>query len=356
MSSKVFTLAELAELTQSKLVGNPSHQIFNVSDLDSATSEDASFLNKLPFGQTNRYEQAMRKTTAGVIFIHPEMTLTEGRNYLLNEDPSRAFQVTLEAFNGASPELTGFVGIHPTAILHPTCKIGNGVQIGPYAVIDKEVKIGDRTIVSSHCYVGPFTVIGEDCLLHPHVTLREKCILGNRVILQPGAVIGSCGFGYTTDKQGRHAKLNQVGAVHIEDDVEIGANTTIDRSRFKMTVVRRGTKIDNLVQIGHGAKIGTDNMIVAQTGIAGSAETGRHVVLAGQCGVAGHIKLGDQVIVTAKAGVDKSLPEAGKYGGSPAIPLGEHHRTHVYLKNIEKYIEQIKALSARLSLIEEKLN
>jgi UDP-3-O-[3-hydroxymyristoyl] glucosamine N-acyltransferase len=178
-------------------------------------------------------------------------------------------------------------------------------------------------------------------------------MIGNRVILQPGVVIGSCGFGYTTDKQGRHAKLNQVGGVHIEDDVEIGANTTIDRSRFKMTIVRRGTKIDNLVQIGHGSIIGSDNMIVAQAGIAGSVETGSHVVLAGQCGIAGHVKLGKGVIMIAKSGVDKSLPEGGKYGGAPAVPLAEHNRTQVYLRNIEKYIKQLKALEARMDKLEE---
>lgn len=355
MSKKAFTLAELAEITNSKLVGNPSHQIINVSDLDSATSEDASFVNKLPYGQASRYEQAIRTTSAGVVFVHPEVALTEGRNYLLNEDPSRAFQITLEAINGSELERTGFEGIHPTAVIHPSSKIEKNVQIGPYAVIDKEVEIGTRTVIGSHCYVGPHTKIGEDCLLHPHVTIREKCLLGNRVILQPGAVIGSCGFGYTTDKQGRHAKLNQVGGVSIEDDVEIGANTTVDRSRFKMTVIAKGTKIDNLVQIGHGAKIGPDNMIVSQTGIAGSVETGRHVVLAGQCGIAGHIKLGDGVIMTAKSGIDKSLPKAGKYGGAPAIPLAEHHRTSVYLKNIKKYVDMIQELNVRLNNVEEKL-
>lgn len=353
MTHKGFTLTELAELTKSKLIGNPTHKITNVADLESARGEDASFLNKLQYGQSSRYDKAMRQSAAGVVFVHPETTLDEGRNYLLNEDPSRAFQITLEAINGATPELTGFTDIHPTAIVHPSSTIGKGVILGPYTVIDKEVRIGDRTQIGAGCFIGPSSVLGEDCILHAHVTIREKCQIGNRVILQPGAVIGSCGFGYTTDKQGRHAKLNQVGIVKIEDDVEIGANTTIDRSRFKATVIGRGTKIDNLVQIGHGSVIGPDNMIVAQSGVAGSVETGRHVVLAGQCGVAGHIKLGNGVILSAKSGVDKSLHTAGKYGGVPAMPLTEHNRTHVHLRHIEKYVKQIKAMDARLSKLEE---
>lgn len=353
MAKKIFTLTELAELTKSKLIGNPSHTITNVADLESAGEEDASFLNKLQYGQSSRYDKAMRQSAAGVIFVHPETALEEGRNYLLNEDPSRAFQITLEAINGTSSELTGFAGIHPTAVIHPSSKIGKDVVIGPYTVVDKDVHIGDRTQIGAGCFIGPYCTLGTDCTLHAHVTVREKCQIGNRVILQPGAVIGSCGFGYTTDKQGHHTKLNQVGIVKIEDDVEIGANTTIDRSRFKATVIGRGTKIDNLVQIGHGSVIGPDNMIVAQTGIAGSVETGRHVVLAGQCGIAGHIKLGNGVILTAKSGVDKSLPTAGKYGGAPTLPLAEHNRMQVHLRNIENYVKQIKALEARLSKLEE---
>ncbi len=354
MEKKQYTLAELADKTQSTLIGDPNYCITNVADLESASQEDASFLTKLPYGQNSRYEQVMRKSAAGVFFVHPEATLIEGRNFLLNEDPSRAFQMVLELINGSKQELTGFTGIHPTAVLHPTSKIGKDVTIGPHAVIDKGVVIGDQTSIGAGCYIGPSCILGTHCIIHPNVVIRERCTLGDRVVLQPGVVIGSCGFGYTLDKQGRHVKLNQVGTVVIEDDVEIGANTTIDRSRFKSTRIGRGSKIDNLVQIGHGAVIGPDNMIVAQTGIAGSTETGQHVVMAGQCGIAGHLKIGDRVILAARTGVDKSLPEAGKYGGVPAMPLSEHNRIEVRLRNIEGYVDQVKKLEARLAKIEEQ--
>jgi UDP-3-O-[3-hydroxymyristoyl] glucosamine N-acyltransferase len=354
MEKRVYTLAELASLTESRLVGDPAHRISNVADLESAGVEDLSFLNKLPFGQISRYEKAMQHSTAGAIVVHPDTPLAEGRNYLLHDNPSRAFQAVLEAIRGKEPFITGFAGIHPTAVVHPSCQLGKEVSIGPHAVIDAEAIIGDRCHIGAGCSIGPQVTLGRDCTLHPRVTIREQCHLGDRVILQPGAVIGSCGFGYTTDAQGKHTKLNQLGCVIIEDDVEIGANTTIDRSRFKETRIGRGTKIDNLVQIGHGATIGPHNLIIAQTGIAGSAETGRHVVLAGQCGLAGHLKIADGTILAARAGVSKSITKRGKYGGAPAMPLEEYNRLNVHFRNLAHYVERLRHLEARLSAVEQK--
>ncbi len=353
MQKKSFTLAELAELTQSQLIGDPTYLIFSVADLESAESRDASFLTKMPYGQVSRYEKAMQQSKAGVIFIHPSIVLMDHRNYLLNDDPSRAFQQVLELFNETEKELTGFKGIHPTAVIHPTCKIGQDVHIGPLVVIDQEVTIGDRTSIGAGSFIGAHTVIGMDCTLYARITIREKCLLGHRIVIQPGAVIGSCGFGYTMDKQGHHQKLGQFGTVIIDDDVEIGANTTIDRSRLKSTHIGRGTKIDNLVQIGHGVVLGEDNLIIAQVGISGSTQTGRHVVLAGQVGVTGHLKIGAGVIVAAQAGVEKSLPNAGKYGGKPARPLTEQNRNSVHVRRLEKYAQQIQDLEKRLEALEK---
>jgi UDP-3-O-[3-hydroxymyristoyl] glucosamine N-acyltransferase len=352
MAMKAFTLAELAEMTNSRLIGNPTHRITNVASLESASQEDASFLAISRY-TASRYDQAMVKSQAGVIFIAPTTSPIEGRNFLVNEDPSRAFQQLVETFHEEAKILSSFQEIHPTAIIHESCKLGKNVTIGPFVVLDQNVTVDDDTFIGSHCYVGPFSIIGKQCILHPQVTIRERCTLGNRVILQPGAVIGSCGFGYTTDAKGRHTKLNQVGVVIIEDDVEIGANTTIDRSRFKSTLIKRGTKIDNLVQIGHGAIIGEDNIIVAQSGIAGSAETGKNVVLAGQTAIAGHLKIAAGVILSARTGASKSITEAGKYGGVPAVPIGEYNRKQVFLRNIETYVEEIKNLRTRIKKLEE---
>jgi UDP-3-O-[3-hydroxymyristoyl] glucosamine N-acyltransferase len=351
MQPKSFTLADLAKLTQSRLVGNSELVITNVADLESARQEDASFL------ANSRYEKAMQKSQAGVIFVNPQTTLHKDKNFLITDNPSLAFQKVVEVFYDSSLDESGFIGIHPTAVIHASAKIGHNVIIGPYVVIDKQVIIKDNTVIHAHCAISPGVEIGENCLLHANVVLRERSVLGNRVILQPGVVIGSCGFGYILDHQGRHKKLNQIGYVLIEDDVEIGANTTIDRARFKTTRISRGSKIDNLVQIAHGVCIGQDNIIIAQTGIAGSTETGKYVIIAGQVAVNGHIKLADGVMVSAKSGVSKPLTEAGgKYGGIPARPIKEYNRTHVHLRNIETYVNEIKNLQERLAALENQVH
>lgn len=351
MNKKSFTLQELAEFTGSQLIGDPNYCITNVESLELAESTDAAFLSK-PLSGFRGYEKAMLKSKAGVVFIYTGDGLPAGRHFLVNEDPSRAFQKTAEAFYGTEQGISGFTDIHPTAVIHPTASLGKGCVIGPYAVIDKDVVIGDETTISSGSYIGPSSRIGSNCLLHPRVTLRERTILGNRVILQPGVVIGACGFGYLTDKTGRHTKLNQLGSVIIGDDVEIGANSTIDRSRFKNTQIGRGTKIDNLVQIGHGVKIGEDNIIVAQTGIAGSTKTGSRVTIAGQVAIAGHLQIADYVVVAGRSGVTKSLTKPGIYGGMPARPLDDYNRTTVHLHNLSDYVKRLRALEKKMESLE----
>lgn len=348
MSRKAFSLSELATLTASRLVGDPQIEISDVADLDSAKQMDASFLSNA------RYAQSMHNSEAGVIFVTPQTKLLANKNFLINDNPSKAFQQVVDLFYSDSRMLSGFQGIHSSAVIHETAKIGRNVQIGPHAVIDQEASIGDDTFIGAGTYIGPNSRVGQQCQIHPHVTIRENCFIGNHVIIQPGAVIGSCGFGYHTDAQGKHTKLNQVGSVTIEDCVEIGANTTIDRARFKTTKIGRGTKLDNLIQIAHGVELGPDNIFAAQTGIAGSTSTGRCVMSGGQVAIAGHIEIGSGVMIAAKSGVSKTLSKAGKYNGIPAMPLNEYNRNAVYLRNIEKYIEQIKSLEERLNQLEQE--
>lgn len=344
---KNFTLAELATLTNNKLIGDPEYVISGVADLETATSQDASFFSNL------RYQHAMNHSKAGVIFIDSTATLIEGKNYLLSDQPSQSFQQLVDVLFPQRNSPSGFIGIHPTAVIHQTAQIGEGVTIGPHAIIDEGVTIATQTFVGAGVYIGPESIIGSSCIIHPRAIIRERCEIGDRVIIQPGAVIGSCGFGYITDIQGQHIKLNQVGNVVIENDVEIGANTTIDRARFQSTKIGQGSKIDNLVQLAHGVQIGPHNIIVAQVGIAGSTSTGRYVVLAGQVAVAGHIHLSDGVTVAGKSGVTKSL-SSGKYGGIPAITLNEYNRNQVFLRNIEKYVNLLKNLTKRLESLESQ--
>lgn len=338
-----FTLQELSELTHSRLSGNPSFPILGVDNLESATPSDASFLANA------RYQEVMSRSRAGVICVTPDTPTEQGKNYLISEDPSRAFQKIAEAFLKTGAHSTGFQGIHPTAVVHPSAKIGENVQIAPYAVIDQYATVGDHTCIAPFVSVGPGVSIGTHCYLHAHAVVRELCSLGNRVILQPGAIIGSCGFGYITNVEGAHTKLEQLGTVVLEDDVEIGANTTIDRARFKETRIGRGTKIDNLVQIGHNVTLGAHNIIVSQTGIAGSAKTGRNVVMGGQAGIVGHIEIADFTMIATRGGVSKSISKAGKYAGAPVLPLAEHNKQQVHSRKLSDYVKRLEALEKQIS-------
>ncbi|MCB1180993.1 MAG: UDP-3-O-(3-hydroxymyristoyl)glucosamine N-acyltransferase [Chlamydiia bacterium] len=348
ISSNIFTLKEIAELTQSELIGNPHHQITGVEDLESAKNSDASFL------ANPRYERQLVTSKAGVIFLCPTKKRPASGNFLLNQNPSFAFQQLIDALF-PQEKISGFGdGIHPSAVIHESVEIGEHVTIGPFVVIDRGTKIGDYTTISPHISIGMDVVIGDHCFFHPHVTIRERTKIGNRVIIQPGARIGSCGFGYITDENGKHTSLRQVGIVILEDDVEIGANTTIDRARFKATIIHSGTKIDNLVQIAHQVEIGQDNLIVSQTGIAGSSKTGRNVVLAGQVGIIGHIELADNVILTARTAVTKSLKEAGVYTGVPAAPFMEYKRLMVKFRNLGQLEQRVRELESQLKNASEK--
>ncbi|MCE5293265.1 MAG: UDP-3-O-(3-hydroxymyristoyl)glucosamine N-acyltransferase [Chlamydiales bacterium] len=338
-----YSLEELAKRTNCQLVGDPSHCITGVADLESATPTDASFL-------TNpRYHGAMQRSHAGVVVIAEGISRPDNKNYLISSSPDSAFQQLIELFRTNRAPNTYFEGIHPTAVIHPTAKVEPGCTICPYVVIDGGVVIGKNTFIGQGSSIGADVIVGEECVIYQHVTIREGCTLGSRVVIQPGAVIGSCGFGFTTDAKGQHSKLNQVGTCIIEDDVEIGANSTIDRARFKATRIGKGTKIDNLVQIAHGVVIGNHCLIIAQTGIAGSATLGNHVILAGRVAVNGHITLGNQIVVAALSGVTKSLKKPGRYAGNPAIELSEHNKNQVHLRNIESLIQEVKDLKQKLS-------
>lgn len=338
-------LFELAELTGAKLLGNGAHEIDGVADLKSATSSEASFL------ANSLYTPLLSKSKAGVICVSPEIETQEGQNYLISDDPSGTFQAIAKILLGGDRE-SGFSGIHETAVIHESAQVGADVTIGPYAVVDRDAIIEEGTTLSAHVYVGSGSVIGQGCFLHPGSIVREHCQLGNRVILQPGAVIGSCGFGYLTNKQGEHEKLEQLGNVILEDDVEIGANSTIDRARFKTTRVGTGTKIDNLVQIAHNVELGSHNILAAQTGVAGTAKTGRNVIMGGQVGVVGHLEITDFVMIATRGGVSKSITKSGKYAGGPVMTLADHNKTQVHLRKIENYAKKLAELEKRLEELE----
>jgi UDP-3-O-[3-hydroxymyristoyl] glucosamine N-acyltransferase len=338
-----YSLKELAALTTARVVGDPELLVEGINTLDEATASDISFLaNPL-------YTEAMKQSKAGAVCVRPDVEVPPGKSFLVSDNPSATFQKIAELL--LPPDKgSGFTGIHPSAVIHPSVKLGAGVTVGPNAVIDRDVIVDANTIIGPNVSISHEVHIGEDCRLYANTVVRERCKLGNRVILQPGAIIGSCGFGYTPDNQGRHVKLEQLGIVILEDDVEIGANTTVDRSRFKTTRIRQGTKIDNLCQIGHNVEIGEHNVIAAQTGIAGSSKTGKYVMMGGQVGVLGHTEIEDEVHIATRGGVSKRLKK-GKYRGSPAMPISEYHRQEVHVRRLEEYVERLKVLEKKLSNI-----
>jgi len=345
--AKAFSLGELSELTETELVGDPDLEISSVDNLESASEKDASFL------ANPKYNEAMKQSKAGVICIDRKTALVKGKNFLISDNPSRTFQLIAEKIIASTHQTSGFKGIHPTAVVHESAKIGKDVMIGPHAVIDAYTEVGDGSQIYPNVYVGVGAKIGQNCTLYSNSTVRERCILGNRVILQPGAVIGSCGYGYTTDpKTGRHTKLEQLGNVVLEDDVEIGANTTIDRARFKETLIRKGTKLDNLVQVAHNVELGENNIIVSQTGIAGSSKLGNNVFLGGQAGVVGHVSITDNVKVATRGGVSKSITESGIYGGGPVSPMPEFNKRQVLLRKIGVFVKDLANLKKRVDKLD----
>lgn len=342
MAQRSYSLQELAYLTGSTVRGNAEHIINNVADLAQAKSSDISFF------ANPKYEGQLKKTEAGAVCAIDPSVCPEHLNVLVTADPSRVFQTIAELFAQDRPDITGFKGIHPTAVIHETAQVADDAVIGPYVVIDAEAVIGKGTFIGAHSYIGPQTTIGEKCVFHARTTIREGCVIGNRVVLQPGAVIGGCGFGFTTSAVGQHTKLEQIGNVILEDDVEIGANTTIDRSRFKSTIVGKGTKIDNLVTLGHGVEVGQHTIIVAQTGVAGSTKIGDHCTIAGQVAIAGHLTIGPKTRIAGKSGVSKSLP-TGDYSGIPVQQISAYNKNAVLLRKMPEFVAEIEKLKKELA-------
>ena len=255
------------------------------------------------------------------------------------ENPSLAFAGLLAKF---APEPIRFVpSVHPTAVIGRDVILGDGVSIQPYVVIEEGAEIGAGSVIGAHGYIGHGVKIGRDSYLAPRVTVGARCIVGDRVIIHSGAVLGSDGFGFEFSG-GRHVKIPQNGIVQVDDDVEIGANVTIDRARFGRTWIQEGTKIDNLVQIAHNVVIGKHCIVVSQTGISGSTRLGNNVTLAGQVGVVGHIEIGDRVVAGAKTGISKNIPAGEVIWGVPSQPMKEYKEQMALVRRLPKLLERLK--------------
>jgi len=284
------TLEEIAKLSGGKLQGDPDTKITGAASLAEATVHEISFFNN------PRYLPQLRKTRAAAIIVPLDFSEQIGAAVIRVQNPAKAFEQIVIKFAPAPIKFAP--GIHPSAVIHPRARLGDGVSIQPLAVIEAGAHIGSGVVIGAGSYIGHGVAIGDGSIIYPRVVIRERCRLGARVILHSGAVIGADGFGFEMTAKGQE-KVPQIGIVQIDDDVEIGANTTIDRARFGRTWIQSGAKIDNLVQVAHNVVIGKDTVIAAQTGIAGSVRIGSRVMIGGQAGIIGHIEIADGTMIGA---------------------------------------------------------
>lgn len=332
------SLKEIAEFIHGEVTGDGTTVITGVAGIKEASKGDITFL------ANPKYFALADKTRASAVITSKDVTGL-AIPQIKTDNPSLAFVKVVNYFSPLGS--THPKGISPKAHMGKNVSLGKNVAIGPFCVIEDNAAIGEGTIVYANTFIGNGSIIGSDSLIYPNVSIRERIIIGSRVIIHSGAVIGSDGFGFVT-VEGRHHKVPQTGTVEIGDDVEIGANVTIDRARFDKTVIGRGTKIDNLVQIAHNVVIGEDSIIVAQVGIAGSTTIGKNVTIAGQAGLVGHIDIGDQAIIAAQAGVLKSVPADTMVSGYPAKPHETAKRVNACIQNLPKLYEQITELKKKI--------
>jgi len=338
---KSVSAKQLAELVGGKLLGDETKMVSGVSSLKDATPDQVSFVGN------KKYQSQLETTKAQVVLVCEDLEdePLNGRTFIVCESVDLAFSKVIMVFAPEAPKYPA--GVHPSAVIASSAVIGANVHVGPCAVIAEQVVIGDNTVIGAGSYVGQESKIGANCFISPNVTVMHRCYIGNRVILHPGVVVGGDGFGFVPGPRGI-IKIPQIGIVQIDDDVEIGANTTLDRARFGKTWIKQGVKIDNQVMIAHNVVVGEWSILVAQCGIAGSAELGRGVTLAAKSGVNGHITLGDGVQVAGTSGVVKSLPAGAIALGTPAESQREFMTRWTLPKKVEKLTKKIEELENEL--------
>jgi UDP-3-O-[3-hydroxymyristoyl] glucosamine N-acyltransferase len=334
-------LGEVASYLQGELVGDPSIEITGIAGIEEATTGDLTFL------ANPKYKAFLEKTSASCVIVGKEIGGAKVP-LIRHSNPYFAFSKAMELFFETKKKYPKT--IHLTAVLGKEVKLGKEIHLGPYVVIDDNVELKENVTVLAGSFIGEGSNVGENCLIYPHVTIRENTKIGKNVIIHSGAVIGSDGFGYAKEK-GTHHKIPQMGKVIIEDDVEIGANVTIDRATLGTTRIGKGTKIDNLVQIGHNVVIGENCIIVAQVGISGSTRLGNNVVLGGQVGLVGHIKIGNNVMIGAQSGVTKDIPDNAIIFGYPAREIKKTKKIEACLSRLPEYIKRLKEIEEKLKKI-----
>jgi UDP-3-O-[3-hydroxymyristoyl] glucosamine N-acyltransferase len=349
------TVLEIAKILNGTVDGNTDCEIRSLSKIEEAGQGDITFIANL------KYKKYLKTTQASAILIARDATFDELKirsvpiTVIKVDDPYRAFTHLVDLFY-PEPQLPA-KGIHPTAIIATTALIGTDCSIGPYVVIGERCTIGNATILFPGCVLCDDVKVGTQTVMYPNVTIREQCVIGNHVIIHPGTVIGNDGFGFAPREDGSYEKIPQRGIVVIEDEVEIGANCTIDRATIGQTCINRGTKLDNLIHIAHNVVVGEHTVMAAQTGISGSTKVGRYCAFGGQVGLTGHITIADKTSIGAQSGVPKSITEPGKtYFGYPAKELHETLKIQAATGQLPSLLLEVRALQKRIEELELKLS
>ncbi|MDR2809860.1 MAG: UDP-3-O-(3-hydroxymyristoyl)glucosamine N-acyltransferase [Tannerellaceae bacterium] len=343
-----FTAQQIADILNGTVDGNPDVMVNNFSKIEEGTPHSLTFL------ANPKYEHYIYHTEAGIILVNQDFTPSAPLKNTLVRVPNAyaALAVLLEMTEKQKKEKEG---IDSTAFIHPTAHTGQGCYIGTFACIAENARIGDNCKIYPYAYVGDNVVIGNNCILYPHVAIYEGCVIGNHCILHAGCVIGSDGFGFAPEGE-QYKKIPQLGNVILEDNVEIGANTTVDRAVMGATIVHKGAKLDNLVQIAHNVEVGEHTVIAAQAGVSGSVKIGKHCRFGGQSGLAGHIGVGDHVSIGAQAGILSHLEEGRTVLGSPAIDAKAFMRSSVIFSRLPDMYRTVDKLQREVEQLKKEIN
>jgi UDP-3-O-[3-hydroxymyristoyl] glucosamine N-acyltransferase len=340
-------LQDIAQLVNGKITGAENSVISGLAKIDEAKNGELTFLYH------PAYEKYFQSTKASAILVKTGFDKTrDDINYIEIEFPEKAFFTLIRKYFAPKFPLEG---IDKTAFIHPEAVVGQGTALGKNVVISSGCKIGDNVKIFHNTVLLDNVEVGDNTLIFQNVSIRENCKIGKRAIIHPGSVIGADGFGFNPDEKGVYNKIPQVGNVIIEDDVELGANVTVDRASLGSTIIKSGVKIDNLVQVAHNVIIGENTVISSQSGISGSTKIGRNCILAGQVGLVGHIEIADNTILLAQAGISKSIKKPGKYFGSPAKELSTALRLEAHLRNLPEYAERIRDLENQIKSLQEEI-
>ena len=343
-----FSVQQIADLLEGSIDGNKDAVVSSLSKIEEGKQGTLSFLSN------PQYTSFIYETKATAVIVNKDFIAEKSTNTTLIrvDDAYESFRKLLEIYNKLK---NNQIGIDSSAFIDKTAKLGENIFIGALTYIGKDVKIGEGTRIHPQCFIGDNVSIGDNCILHAGVRIFNDCIVGNNCTFQANSIIGSDGFGFAPNSDGEYHKVPQIGNVVIEDNVEIGANTTIDRATLGSTVIQNGVKLDNLIQIAHNVEIGENTVIAAQTGIAGSTKIGKNCMIGGQVGIVGHLTIADEVKIAAQSGISSSVKEKGAIiQGSPAFNISDYKRSYVFFKKLPELYKRIQDLEKELTSLRKE--